>query len=231
MAKILNIETSTRICSVALGEGDKILASRKKFDTFEHSKILHPFIAEIMEEAGWHYTDLDAVAVSEGPGSYTGLRIGVSAAKGICYSQEIPLIAVSTLQAMAMHAVEEIKPQNGLLAPMIDARRQEVYTAVFDVSGKEIKNVAAEIIDENSFREFYETKKMFYFGDGAEKCRSTFQDNENMHYHAGGFPSAVYMNKLARIKAHDQDFVDVAYFEPFYMKDFIAGKPKVKGLE
>ncbi|MCF8218387.1 MAG: tRNA (adenosine(37)-N6)-threonylcarbamoyltransferase complex dimerization subunit type 1 TsaB [Bacteroidales bacterium] len=231
MAKILNIETSTRICSVSLGDGAKILASREQRDTFEHAKILHPYITEILSEAGLDYPELDAVAVSEGPGSYTGLRIGVSAAKGICYSQDIPLIAISTLQAMVMHAIDELNPTDGLLAPMIDARRQEVYTAVFDGEGSQVKPVAAEIINQNSLEEYSKAKKVFYFGDGAEKCRNTFQQVENMRYHEGGFPSAAYMNTLAQGKYNAGDFVDVAYFEPFYLKDFIAGTPKVKGLK
>ncbi|MGM0612675.1 MAG: tRNA (adenosine(37)-N6)-threonylcarbamoyltransferase complex dimerization subunit type 1 TsaB [Bacteroidota bacterium] len=231
MAKILNIETSTRICSVALGDGERILASREQYDTFEHAKILHLFITEIMNETAMDYKELDAVAVSEGPGSYTGLRIGVSAAKGICYSQDIPLVAISTLQAMTMHAVDELKPQDALLAPMIDARRQEVYTAVFDREGNQIKSVAAEVIDENSLKEYSQEKKVFYFGDGAEKCRNTFQQVENMRYHEGGFPSAAYMNTLAQGKYNAGEFVDVAYFEPFYLKDFIAGTPNVKGLK
>lgn len=231
MAKILNIETSTRVCSVALSEGDKILSLREKYDTFEHAKILHPFIVDVLSEAKVNYNDLDAVAVSEGPGSYTGLRIGVSAAKGICYAQNTPLIAVSTLQAMAMHAIEELNNVDAYFAPMIDARRMEVYSAVFDSSGRQLKKVSALIIDPNSFADLREQNKIYYFGDGAEKCRDTFKDVDQMHWHDGGFPSAAYMNKLAQTKFSGDDFVDVAYFEPFYLKDFIAAKPKVKGLD
>lgn len=231
MAKILNIETSTRVCSVALSDGDKILAQREKYDTFEHAKILHPFIVDVLSEAGVDYNDLDAVAVSEGPGSYTGLRIGVSAAKGICYAQNIPLIAVSTLQAMAMHAIDELNNTDAYFAPMIDARRMEVYSAVFDSSGHQKKNVSAIIIDENSFDDFRMKKNIYYFGDGAEKCREIFKSVDALHWHEGGFPSAAYMNKLAQAKFSGDDFVDVAYFEPFYLKDFIAAKPRVKGLD
>ncbi len=225
----MNIETSTRVCSVALAEDGNILESREKTDTFEHAKILHPFIREVMKGQQW--SKLDAIAVSEGPGSYTGLRIGVSAAKGLCYAENIPLIAVSTLQAMAMHAIDQLNDEQAFYVPMIDARRMEVYSAVYDVKGNPHKKVEAEIIDHNSFKECYARARVYYFGDGAAKCREAFSDQKNMIYHNGGFPSAEYMNKLAQRLLEKKDFRDVAYFEPFYLKDFIAGKPKVKGLE
>lgn len=231
MGLILNIETSTRICSVAIAEGDKILSSRYQQDTYEHAKILHPFIEEVMEESGKVYQNLDAIAVSEGPGSYTGLRIGVSTAKGICYARNLPLISVSTLKAMALHAISEIKEENAYYVPMIDARRMEVYLAVYDASGESEKNVNAEIIVRDSLKEFYNIAPVYYFGDGADKCRDIFNDSDNMKYHKGGLPSANFMNKIAQHKLLAKQFVDLAYFEPFYLKDFIAVKPRVKGLK
>ncbi|MFO8086271.1 MAG: tRNA (adenosine(37)-N6)-threonylcarbamoyltransferase complex dimerization subunit type 1 TsaB [Bacteroidales bacterium] len=229
-AKILNIETSTRICSVSLAYGDEIVAARERENTFEHAKILHPFIQDVMDVAHWSPSDLNAVAVSEGPGSYTGLRIGVSAAKGLCFALNIPLIAVSTLKAMALHAAEELNYQDVFYVPMIDARRMEVYSAVFDNQGRLFKKVDAEIIGTQSFEEFYQKKQSIYFGDGALKCQSVFEPVRSMRYHKGGFPSARFMNQLAQDKFVQKDFQDVAYFEPFYLKDFVAAKPKVKGL-
>lgn len=228
MDKILNIETSTRICSVTIGSGDHILASREQSGTFEHARILHPFIQEVLAESNTHAKDLAAVAVSEGPGSYTGLRIGVSAAKGICYAQDLPLISISTLKAMAMRAIDETGEKDYYYAPMIDARRMEVYTAVFDNSGESKMKVSAKIIEERTFSNFRD-KPLIYFGDGAEKCTDVLQGDRET-YHNGGFPSAFYMHQLANDKYHLRHFEDVAYFEPFYLKDFIAGKPKVKGL-
>ncbi|MCF8331492.1 MAG: tRNA (adenosine(37)-N6)-threonylcarbamoyltransferase complex dimerization subunit type 1 TsaB [Bacteroidales bacterium] len=230
MAIILNIETSTRICSVAVAEGDKILASRHQSDTQEHARILHPFIEEVIEEAGIKYQNLDAVAVSEGPGSYTGLRIGVSTAKGLCYARNLPLVSVSTLKAMALHAISEINKKNALYAPMIDARRMEVYLAVFDAFGTMKKKINAEIVDQDSLKEFYSLKRVYYFGDGAEKCQKVFDEKLNMKLHKGGLPSAEFMNVIAQEKFSGKQFVDLAYFEPFYLKDFIAAKPRVKGL-
>ncbi len=229
MGKILNIETSTRICSVALADGDSIIESREKTETFEHAKILHPFIRDVMR--GYEWSELDAIAVSEGPGSYTGLRIGVSAAKGICYANSIPLIAISTLQSMAMHAIDELGDMAAFYVPMIDARRMEVYSSVYDVGGRPLKKIAAEIIDQNSFSGYFEKAKIYYFGDGAAKCRESFAEQQKMIYHDGGFPSAEYMNRLAQKKLDNKSFEDTAYFEPFYLKNFIAGKPKVKGLK
>ncbi|MFO8054572.1 MAG: tRNA (adenosine(37)-N6)-threonylcarbamoyltransferase complex dimerization subunit type 1 TsaB [Bacteroidales bacterium] len=230
MGKILNIETSTRVCSVCLSDSFRILSSREKPDTIEHAKILHPFIEDVLSGAGLGFTDLDAVAVSEGPGSYTGLRIGVSAAKGICYAHSLPLIAVNTLQSMAMHAIEECDNPKALYIPMIDARRMEVYMAVFNAKGEMIEPVKAEIIKGSSFQNYADYQTVYYFGDGAEKCREILAGRPMLNFHAGGMPSAIYMNQLSQKKLNDKAFTDAAYFEPFYLKDFIAGKPKVKGL-
>lgn len=229
-AKILNIETSTRICSVALASGNEIVDSRVQENTFEHAKILHPFIKDVMDTAQWSFDDLDAVAVSVGPGSYTGLRIGASAAKGLCFALDIPLIAVSTLKAMALRAADELNYEDVFYLPMIDARRMEVYSSVFDNKANLLREVAAEIIDKQSFKEFYEQKPGVYFGDGASKCQPVFELIGSMRFHNGGLPSARFMNHLAQRKFAQSEWENVAYFEPFYLKDFIAAKPKVKGL-
>jgi tRNA threonylcarbamoyladenosine biosynthesis protein TsaB len=204
MALILNIETATPVCSIALFKGEELLALRETDVKNAHSQSIAVFIDEVFKEAGFQPDDLDAVAVSSGPGSYTGLRIGVSTAKGICYALNKPLISVGTLEAMAYgmaEACKENRIENCLFAPMIDARRMEVYTSLFayDLSVKE--EVSALVVDEKAFH--------VYIDDHA---------------------SAVFMATVALHKFKNGNFENTAYFEPFYLKDFIAGKPSVKGL-
>jgi tRNA threonylcarbamoyladenosine biosynthesis protein TsaB len=183
---------------------------------------LNSFIADICKEAGKKLSDIDAVAVSKGPGSYTGLRIGVSAAKGFCFSLNIPLISVDTLQAMA----KSQNHQNVFFCPMIDARRMEVYTALYDAEGNKIEDISAKIIDENSFEKELKANKIIFFGDGAEKCRVVLESNPNAIFIENVHPSAKYVNELALEKYNNKEFEDLAYFEPFYLKDFIATTPK-----
>ena len=186
-----------------------------------------------MEEVGVGYPQLDAVAVSQGPGSYTGLRIGVSTAKGICYAADLPLMAIDTLEAMAYGMKEKQGCQiedNDLLIPMIDARRMEVYASVFDANLRKINETSALVVDEHSFDEFLESHRLWLFGDGAPKLGKLFEGRPNVNIVDGFKPSAAYMRLLAEQALQKQQFVDVAYFEPFYLKDFIAGKPHVKGL-
>ena len=186
-----------------------------------------------MEEAKIDYPQLDAVAVSQGPGSYTGLRIGVSTAKGICFAADLPLMAIDTLEAMAYGMKEKLASQIGpddLLIPMIDARRMEVYASVFDANLNKINDTAALVIDEHSFEDLRKDHRLWLFGDGAPKLSKLFENQPNINIIDGFKPSAAYMKVLAERALQQQRFVDVAYFEPFYLKDFIAGKPHVKGL-
>jgi len=233
MALILNIETATRACSVALSSGGLVLCVKESLEKNAHSSKLTVFIEEVMREAGKSFAELDAVAVSKGPGSYTGLRIGVSTAKGICYGIDRPLIAIGTLEAMAKGLESPGTPAPGtpaLFCPMIDARRMEVYNALFDGNLNTIRETSAEIIDENSFRELLQSHIIIFAGDGAEKCKPILGLHPNAKFIDDFFPSAIHMAALAEKKFLDGSFEDVAYFEPFYLKDFIPGIPRVKGL-
>ena len=233
MTKILHIETATQICSVALSENDTIIANKSTDEKNAHSSVLTVFIEEILKSGNIKPQDLDAVAVSMGPGSYTGLRIGVSTAKGLCYSLDKPLIAVSTLQAMALGMAQKPNQLNedALFCPMIDARRMEVYSAIFDERNKQVRKIMAEIIDENSFAGQLQNQQIYFAGDGAEKCKDVLTHNPNARFIDSFFPSAEFMAGIAYKKFKTRTFEDVAYFEPFYLKDFIAGPPKVKGLK
>ena len=230
---ILCLETATPVCSVALNSACCTLAMRETEGQNAHSEKITNFIREVMEEAKIDYPQLDAVAVSQGPGSYTGLRIGVSTAKGICYAADLPLMAIDTLEAMAYGMKDKLGSQIGpddLLIPMIDARRMEVYASVFDANLNKINDTAALVIEENSFEDLRKDHRLWLFGDGAPKLSKLFENQLNIHIIDGFKPSAAYMKVLAERALQQQQFVDVAYFEPFYLKDFIAGKPHVKGL-
>ena len=230
---ILCLETATPVCSVALNERCCTIALRESEKQNAHSEKITNFIREVMETAGIGYCQLDAVAVSQGPGSYTGLRIGVSTAKGICYAADLPLMAIDTLEAMAYGMKAKLGTQlsdNDLLVPMIDARRMEVYASVFDTNLQKINDTAALVIDENSFADLRKDHHLWLFGDGAPKLKQLFENQPNITIVDGFKPSAAYMLPLADKAMREQRFVDVAYFEPFYLKDFIAGKPHVKGL-
>ncbi|PCJ23338.1 MAG: tRNA (adenosine(37)-N6)-threonylcarbamoyltransferase complex dimerization subunit type 1 TsaB [Flavobacteriales bacterium] len=224
MSIILGLETSTKICSVAVSDGDKLLALREEGGEYSHSEKLTVFIQSTLKEARLKLPDIDAVAVSKGPGSYTGLRIGVSVAKGLCYALNKPLIAVDTLQAMAlgMSKAEDL----GLYCAMIDARRMEVYTAIYDLNNNMIEEVSAKIIDKDSFENYLKENKVVFFGDGSDKCKEVLNGNTNATFSDKGLPSAQYINQIALEKFNCQNFEDVAYFEPYYLKDFIATTPK-----
>jgi len=226
MTCILHIETSTKNCSVSLSKKGK-LVSFKEINTggFSHAEMLHPLIQDILKETETSIKDLQAVSVSKGPGSYTGLRIGVSAAKGICFAQDIPLISIDSLTVLA-HAVSV---DEGLIVPMIDARRMEVYTAVFDKYYNAIEAISAKIIDSASFNQFISTQKVVILGDGAEKCKSVLQA-DNITFKSDKFPSAKEMISISYQKYLDKQFEDVAYFEPFYLKDFVV-TPQKKNLQ
>jgi tRNA threonylcarbamoyladenosine biosynthesis protein TsaB len=234
MALFLGIETATSICSVALVNNGKLVSIRESVGARDHSSALTTYIAEVFAEAGFTFKQLDAIAVSMGPGSYTGLRIGVSSAKGLCYALDKPFIAIDTLKSLAWQALQNCIKQgkdtgNVLLVPMLDARRMEVYTAVFDNNLTVIEQVNAHIVTENSFESF-SGKEMIYFGDGASKCNSIFELKDNYTFLDNIDLSAVAICKLAEKEFENKEFADVAYCEPFYLKDFIAGKPRVKGL-
>ena len=250
---ILCLETSTAVCSVALVKDGKVIALRESLDGQNHAEKITIFIDEVMKEANVSYRDLDAVATSMGPGSYTGLRIGVSTAKGLCYAMEKPLIAIDTLAAMAhgfkdykttrlqdykevaetqRHRDAEFKAQSSesILCPMIDARRMEVYSAFFNEKLERISETNAIVIDENSFMEMKQNTHLYLFGDGADKLASLFENDENITVVEKFHCSAAYMAELADKAFKNNDFVDTAYFEPFYLKNFVPGMPKVKGL-
>jgi len=224
---ILQIETATTVCSVAVAENGIVLACKEVEQRNIHAEKITVFIGEILNEAGKTYADLDAIAVSSGPGSYTGLRIGVSTAKGLSFALDKPLIAVETLAAMADGFIlQEGRGLAGnvLLCPMIDARRMEVFTAVFDLDGNRVRPVSAEIIDDKSFSDLLQTHPVIFFGDGAEKCREVLGVHANARVIKGFLNSATHLTKRAKEKYLGKEFVDVAYFEPCYLKDFIAGK-------
>lgn len=226
MSLILQIETATASCSVALSQNGNVIALKELNARNVHAEVITLYIEEVLKTAGFIYAQLDAVAVSSGPGSYTGLRIGVSTAKGLCYGLDKPLIAIETLEAMtdgliasSAHSIAE----NTLFCPMIDARRMEVYTAVFNASGERVKETAAEIIDGDSFSDLLEKHQIIFFGDGAPKCRETIT-HVNAVFVNDFINSAAHLSKRASQKFEQKTFEDVAYFEPFYLKDFIAGK-------
>lgn len=230
---ILCLETATPTCSVAINDGNRNLALRECKGQNAHSEKITIFIKEVMEEIGLDYSQLDAVAVSQGPGSYTGLRIGVSTAKGVCYAAGLPLMAIDTLHAMAYgmkHLINIDMEQADLWVPMIDARRMEVYCSVFDFSLNKVKDTAALVVDEHCFDDLLKEHRLWLFGDGAPKLKTLFKDVPNIQIVDDFAPSAAYMATLTDQALKASDFVDVAYFEPFYLKDFVAGKPHVKGL-
>ncbi|MDF4202030.1 tRNA (adenosine(37)-N6)-threonylcarbamoyltransferase complex dimerization subunit type 1 TsaB [Maribacter sp. SA7] len=225
MGVIINLETSSTNCSVCVAKEGEILAIKElNSANYSHAEKLHIFIEEVMKEASLKMEDLEAVAVSKGPGSYTGLRIGVSAAKGLCYALGIPLISISTLKSMA----SQVKINNDeVLIPVLDARRMEVYSSVFDAELNEIRETKAEVIDENSFKEYINSKHIHFLGSGAEKIKELFP-LESITYHCDVVPSAKEMASISSDKFNASNFEDVAYFEPYYLKDFVLQTKKAK---
>ena len=219
MIRILNLETATKNCSVSAFENMGLaLLKENNAESYSHSEQLHVFIQELISELGWSFSQLDAVAISKGPGSYTGLRIGVSAAKGLCFSADLPLVSVPTLQSMATQIATG---ENEVVIPVLDARRMEVYSAVYDGKHEEIRETRAEIIDENSFSDFQDFDKVWVVGNGAEKCQAILGHHANFNFDTNLVPSAKEMGPLALKKFNIQDWQDVAYFEPYYLKDFV----------
>ena len=221
MNYILNIETATKNCSISIAkDGETIVCNEIAEEGYSHAERLHVFIEESIAAAGISFKDLVAIAVSQGPGSYTGLRIGVSAAKGLCFALGIPLIAVDTLQSLAAQATIE----NGLIIPMLDARRMEVYSAVFSSDLESQRNILAEVITEDSFKEYNET--LYFVGDCADKCKEVLTKSNFVFLENIKYPSANQMSALSYQKYLKEDFVDVAYFEPYYLKDFMITTSK-----
>ncbi|MET6989032.1 tRNA (adenosine(37)-N6)-threonylcarbamoyltransferase complex dimerization subunit type 1 TsaB [Sediminicola arcticus] len=223
MALILNLETATTNCSVSLAKDGKVI-SIKEFDSanYSHAEQLHNYIKEVLREASFSLQDIAAVAVSKGPGSYTGLRIGVSAAKGLCFSLDVRLISIPTLESMARQLNV---PQEHLIIPVLDARRMEVYSAVYDRDWQEIRSTEAEIITEVSFQSYIATNTVHVIGSGAEKCRGVL-DHPNVIFDTAVVPSAREMAHLSQKKFEASDFENIAYFEPFYLKNFILQNKK-----
>src|SRR3990167_8400533 len=225
MSLILSIETSTRVCSVALHREGILLGFSDIHLEKTHSSLLNKSIRELLENCGVTLKDLIAIAVSKGPGSYTGLRIGVSSAKGFCHALDIPLIGISTLQALALRAIRIHSTPGFLFVPMIDARRMEVFYAIFDSQNKSIRPPVAEIIQEEIFKDYTSEYTLILMGDGVNKCIPLFKGNEKIKIVFDILPSAETLGILAYKKYVDNKFEDVAYFEPFYLKDFLFKKP------
>ncbi|WP_100610129.1 tRNA (adenosine(37)-N6)-threonylcarbamoyltransferase complex dimerization subunit type 1 TsaB [Confluentibacter lentus] len=222
MALILNIETATTNCSVSISkEGKTVFLKEDNNKNYSHAESLHVFIDTVLKESNTKLIDIDAIAVSKGPGSYTGLRIGVSAAKGLCFALNKPLISVPTLLALA----HQVKITEGIIIPMLDARRMEVYSTIFNSDYSQIRETEAQILDDNAFKDYLEKGKVYFVGNGVEKAKDII-----MHPHAifidDTLPSANEMGLLSYDKFKISDFEDVAYFEPYYLKDFVALKAK-----
>ncbi len=226
MSCILHIETSTEVCSVAISEDGQSIFSKEDFKGPSHAVSLGIFVEEALSFVDNHAIPLDAVAVSCGPGSYTGLRIGVSMAKGVCYGRDLKLIAIPTPKVMCVPVLlQHDLPEDALLCPMIDARRMEVYAAVYDRALNEVREIAADIVDKKSYLNFMEEHPVYFFGNGAAKCREKIT-HPNAHFIEEIVPLAKWMFPLAEKAVACRDFKDVAYFEPFYLKEFVASKPK-----
>lgn len=233
MTHILCIETGTTVCSVALGNENGLLGYKELADSRSHASELSVFIQDLLKELSFNIKDIDAIAVSKGPGSYTGLRIGVSLAKGICFALNKPLIAIGSLDSM-VYGIDYLITQQKLdsshiFCPMIDARRMEVYSALFDYNKNRITDVSAIVVDADTYSEHLKTKKIVFFGNGASKCKSVIS-NQNAIFIHNFEPSARFMLPLALNAYKDDKFEDIAYFEPFYLKDFVAIKAKNKFL-
>ena len=228
MACILHIETSTNVCSVAVSEdGQCIFEQKAEGEKGAGAERLGSMIDEALSFTDNHAIPFDAVSVSCGPGSYTGLRIGVSMAKGICYGRDLKLISVPTLELMCVPVLlrEVIQEDDALLCPMLDARRMEVYAGLYDRSLKPVREVSADVVTEETYRQYLEERPVYFFGNGAKKCMETI-NQPNAHFIDNIEPLAKWMQPLAEKRFLQEQFEDVAYFVPFYLKDFVAIKPK-----
>ena len=224
MAYILSIESATTNCSVALAKDGNVIAVKElNAANYSHAENLHDFVQQVVDKANLKINQLDAISISKGPGSYTGLRIGVSAAKGLAFGIGIPLISIGTLEALAL----QLKIESGLIIPMLDARRMEAYTQVFSAEHNSITTVEASLLHEDSFKTYLEKNKVHFVGSAASKFAEVCT-HPKANFHPELVPSAKEQAKLAFKKFENKEFEDTAYFEPFYLKDFVAGKPKKK---
>ena len=227
MACILHIETSTHVCSVAVSEDAHVIFDKADMEGPNHASVCGPYVEEALSFAESHAIPLDAVAVSEGPGSYTGLRIGVSMGKGVAYGRQVPLLMVPTLKVLSVPVLlyHDELPDEALFVPMLDARRMEVYAAVYDRALREVRSVGADIVDADTYRPWLEQGPVCFFGPGAEKCKAVIQ-HPNAIFIDQIHPLAKHMQPLAEQALAKGEVADVAYCEPFYLKDFVATKPK-----
>jgi len=238
MKSLLLIESGTNVCSIAISKEGKVIGIKESNDEKAHASQLTTFINQLVKETGLGISSLDAVVVSKGPGSYTGLRIGVSAAKGICYAADKPLISVGSLDSMVQGAYslyKSIIEENGIdiICPMIDARRMEVYTSMYDKAFNKIKDTEAVVVDESTFESLLSSHKILFFGNGASKCRDII-NNPNAFFIDSFTPSAQFMIPIANKAFEEGVFENVAYFEPYYLKDFVATVSKkslIPGLQ
>lgn len=227
MATIVHIETSTNVCSAALSQDGQCIAHQEDREGPSHARVLAPFVDEMVSMADSHAIPIDAVAVSSGPGSYTGLRIGVSTAKGLCFGRDLKLINVPTLELLCVPVLlyhEEI-PENALLCPMLDARRMEVYAALYTRALKEVRPVGADIVDGETYKQYLDQQPVVFFGNGSQKCKEVI-NHPNAIFIDGIEPLAKYMVPLAERAFLRGNTEDTAYFEPFYLKEFVAGESK-----
>lgn len=227
MSLILSIETATSVCSVALHNEGALLAEQTLYIEQSHSGLLAPSIKSLLSYCSLVMNDIEAVAVSKGPGSYTGLRIGVSTAKGICDAIDKPLIAINTLEAMAFGVSKYVNTENSLLCPMIDARRMEVYYLLTDINQNIVKPTEPLIVDSSSFSAYLKSNNIVFFGNGSDKCKTVIK-HPNASFINNIRPSAAAVGFLAYKSFEKKEFEDVAYFDPFYLKDFRVTKPKAK---
>jgi tRNA threonylcarbamoyladenosine biosynthesis protein TsaB len=233
MAYILSIETSTNVGSVALHKAGVLLSNVEIYTQYSHSEKLTLLIEQVIQNANINTQEIEAIAISQGPGSYTGLRIGVATCKGLCFALDKPLLSVSTLASMSksLNAYLDLQEEETWLCPMLDARRMEVYCALYDKNNQLQMPITAKIIDENSFEDVLKDKKIIFFGNGAKKCKEILEYQKNALFITDDLyeaPLAKNMGELAYQSFLDKDFQDIAYFEPFYLKDFVVTQPKNK---
>lgn len=225
MISILSIDTSTKACSVAIHNDGVLVASRFLLEDKSHSVKLLSLVQEVLKESKMALKDLSGIAISKGPGSYTGLRIGVSTVKGLCYAADLPLLSVGSLELMA-NGVKKTVSEDALLCPMIDARRMEVYCTVYDTDLNIVNPIEAKIIDETSFANELRDQSIYFFGDGSAKCKETFRNHSKAKFVDDIHPNAEWMGDLVFDKYKKAEFEDLAYFEPYYLKDFVATIPR-----
>lgn len=226
MSTILHIETSTDVCSVAVSEDSQVIFQQEDHSGPNHAERLGTMVDEALSFTDNHAIPFDAVAVSCGPGSYTGLRIGVSMAKGICYGRNLKLIAVPTLELLCVPVLlRELAEENALLCPMLDARRMEVYAGIFDRGLRPVREISADVVTSETYKEYLDAHPVYFFGNGAKKCMETI-NHPNAHLIENVEPLAKWMQPLAEKRLLNGQTEDVAYFVPFYLKDFVAKMPK-----